>query len=108
MLGEACNAETRRQVDVRAHASFESMTCYSLTYPFGHVKRAFGGGFGQHQYEFVPAVAGDEIRISHCLGYHLSDLSQRRASRAMTVGVVDRLEPIKVHKNHRDGRAIAT
>src|SRR6266404_1169255 len=100
VLGKACNAKTRRQIDVCSDAAFEPVIRDSPSDSFGHLKRAFGRGLGQHQHELVAAVPGYKVGIPHRPGYDLGDFSQSCAPRTVAISIIDQLESIEIHKHY--------
>src|SRR6185295_6006175 len=78
-----------------------------LANSLGHVESTLRRCLGEHQYELVTSVARDEIRLSDRTRDHLRYLGQGRAPRPMAVSIIDHLEAIQVHENHRYGRPIS-
>ena len=65
--------------------------------------RVLPGIFDEHG-EFVTADPGDGVTGSHAAHQSLSGLHQQRVADGMAQVVVDELEVVEVHRQHRDRR----
>src|SRR2546428_613153 len=54
-----------------------------------------------HQ-DLAPAVAGHDVDTPRVLDQNLRDLPQRLVADGVAQVVVDRLEPVEIHEDHRD------
>src|SRR3989442_2123913 len=63
---------------------------------------AGAGGLDEEHHELVPAVAGHDVDTPRVLDQNLRDLPQRLVADGVAQVVVDRLEPVEIHEDHRD------
>src|SRR5688500_10868842 len=66
---------------------------------------ALGAGIREHQREFVAAEPGDDIRFTRADPDHGRRLDERRAPGGGAVRVGDRLEPVQIDEEQRQGPA---
>src|SRR2546426_897659 len=69
----------------------------------GREGRETGGGVREEDHNnLAPAVAGHDVDTPRVLDQNLRDLPQRLVADGVAQVVVDRLEPVEIHEDHRD------
>ena len=64
-------------------------------------------GFGQNHQELLAAIPGDNVAGAKPIREPLSHVFQTHVAHVMAVGVVDRLEPVQIQKDHGERAAAA-